>query len=157
MSVIIGVFSRPADTNTYSPGDVIGSSQKTGNEPYQTNFIGLNGGMLLNSISQVRVISDKGKTLPKMELWLFRALHTDDSQKDNTPFSIRGRELRNLICVISLANLYQANKAGGCMICSNSTVKIPIDPSNHFIGILVVRESYTPASEETFIVQVSGS
>jgi hypothetical protein len=84
-NILMCSFSRPNNTIPYSAGDVIGTSEETGNLPYETETLQLSG--LTNRIGQVRLISSESAKLPVMELWLFNAARpTEQIQKDNYPF-----------------------------------------------------------------------
>lgn len=140
----------------YSSGSVIASDNMDANSPgqYRSSVLALTGGEAgeggIDRIGQVRVISNGGnRPLPNMEAWFFNT--PPNPQEDGTPFAVKTRELRNLLCVVPLKNSFIGQAGANCVLQSDPA-EIDISGAFRLYAILVFRGPYTPIAGEEFIL-----
>lgn len=150
--VLSGSITRPADTTTYTAGDVIGTAA--------TQQITLTADQLREAsrglIFKAQVISTASPALlADMELWLLKAAIA--AQADNTAFAITDAEVPYVVAAIPLSNS-RVGLASGNTVYESDTApyafELPAFMKN-LIGVLVVRNAYVPISGEVFTVNVS--
>lgn len=152
---IITSVTRPADTTTYTSGDVVGDGNVlTFNN---ASFGEFDSGIILQGIisSSAYVAS-----APALELWLFDTTVTADS--DNAVFTPTDAELATLVGIIDFpAANWKAGTAtagaGGNHVCVANGEAIPFNTvkgKNHLFGVLVVRSAYVPVSGEIFTIRL---
>jgi hypothetical protein len=160
MAFAEATFARPADTDVYADGDVISTSAGLGANGYMlfslpaaTGF--LEGGIIVDATIINNVV---GSPLPLLRLWLFDKL-PGFNLNDNAPFtpgfvdlvddhSIRldfptpttAANVVNLSVHQQLTELVRGFK--------------PSAQHSLLSGVLVVRNAYTPASEEQFHIRL---
>lgn len=154
--------TRPADTTTYTAGDVV-----TSTVPNEINFVRVVGGTNgTGEIARAVLTSSANQTLKgDFELWLFNTELTS-MPSDNAAFAPTDAELDNLITVIKFATgtALVANAgsgvAGSVVYFGQPAVGsggIPIGTkksSTALYGVLVVRNAYVPISEEKFTINL---
>lgn len=149
--------TRPANTTTYTAGDVIGTASSAtltlNNASYGEFDCGIIQQAILESSAYVA-------TPPDIELWLFDATVTDIA--DNAAFTPTDAELATLVGIVQFetANWKVANAtagAGGNACCVAGNISVPFNTKkgvNHLFGVLVVRNAYVPVSGEIFTVRL---
>ena len=148
--------TRPANTTPYTAGDII-AAVTTNNHLTFSDVVEDSGGT--GSIDGVRVTSSANQsTKPDLELWLF---HTDITEVgDNVAFAPTDAEMLTRVGIIDLSvDNWKAGHSG-----SGATGNACIEVSNlgaifntatkDLIGVLVVRNGYTPVSSEIFTVEL---
>jgi hypothetical protein len=151
--VLSGSITRPANTDAYAAGDVIGTAA--------TQQITLTADQLREKSSGVilkaQVISTASPTaLATLELWLLKAAVA--AQADSAAFAITDAEIQAaVVATIALGNSRVGLASGNTVYESDSALysfQLP-DFRKDLIGILVVRNAYVPISGEVFTVNVS--
>ena len=158
--IVTDSITRPANTTAYAAGDVI--SEVTTNDHYTFTPAAPDAGLVGYIEHAVMSINANQSTLPDIELWLF---HTDIAEvADNSAFAPTDAEVLTLIGVIDFpltgwkVGLSGAG-ASGNIIQEIPAVGIPYrtQPASggSIFGQLVVRNAYTPISDEIFQVRLS--
>lgn len=146
-------FTRPSNTTQYAVGDII-SNSTTAAYAFELTNCALYNGQNLDVIGATITSSVKQGTLPQMNLLIFSS--PPASAVDNAAHSIADNENNATVGVIPVTTWYSSalNAIG-----IKDSVKIPAKcgPSVTSLYALVVAvNAYTPASEEIFVVNVSG-
>lgn len=151
-------FTRPADTTTYSAGDVI--SDSTSAPTVMTFKNVLNGGF--GAIQQATLLDSANQTLLlDSELWLFDAAPV--ATNDNAAITFTDAELARLVGVISFSVAdgkvgLAISGAGGNAINNQGGLGVPIRGKGQIddlFGVLVVRNAYVPVSAEIFTITLA--
>lgn len=154
-------FTRPADTNQYSAGDVVCDSTSA---PTILTFTGATkDGLAGSSIIQSATITSSANqtTLPDLQLWLFDTAPA--AVNDNAAFAPSDSELNKLIAIISFpqAQFVVANSASGAsgnVVCNAQGLWLPFNTTaasnGSIFSQLVVRNAYTPVSGESFQIRL---
>ncbi len=148
-------FTRPADTTTYTAGDIASNSTSlpvvlTFNDVLKDNCGSIQHAMLLDSANQT--------TLLDSELWLFTTAPA--ATNDNSAVAFTDAELAFLVGIIDFAVAdgkvgLATSGAGGNSVNVQASLGIPIKSptvSNTLYGVLVVRNAYIPVSGEIFTI-----
>ena len=148
--------TRPADTTAYAAGDVVNAA--TGAVITFSGCARANG---LGGVIQHAKLVDSANQTTKgdFELWLFDTTFTPDN--DNAAFTPTDAELATVVCVIDLSYatfvgdatagdggnvLHQSDVLNRAFTCETADTAL--------YGALVVRNAYTPVSDETFAIQL---
>jgi hypothetical protein len=153
-------FTRPADTNAYTAGDVISSSTSA---PALIDFPGATLGAGDSGVILQAILIDSANqaTKPDLELWIFDTAPA--AENDNGAFAPSDAEVATLIGVIPFASAsFKAGNfnagAAGNSVCDVTNLGIAFNTTNasqgHIFGILVVRNTYTPVSAEQFTIRL---
>jgi len=149
--------TRPANTTTYTAGDVIAEATSGATGLTFTDAVRQPGGSGL--INKVQIVDSAyvAATL-QAELWLFSATVTAD--QDNAVFTPTDAELATLVAVITVNTAFvgdaTAGVGGNVSLTSgnvNTVMKCAPD-STTLYGVLVARNAYVPISGEIFTVQL---
>jgi len=153
----IQTITRPANTTTYTAGDVIGTASSA-----TMTFNNASFGEFDVGIIQQAIISSSAYVTPPpdLELWLFDATVADIA--DNAAFTPTDAEMATLVGIISFAtaNWKVANAtagAGGNAVCASGNLGIPFNTlkgKHSLFGVLVARNAYVPVSAEVFTVRL---
>lgn len=141
--------TRQADTTQYAAGEVLTDATGT-----RLEFSGLpiktgDGGMIEAAVCIDSVFH--ATVRPDLELWLFDA--DVAAQTDNAAAGFSDAELLTLVGIITfpVASFKQGGANGAC-VQSNLGISFR---ANVLYGVLVLRNTYTPASAEVFKVVLS--
>lgn len=148
-------FTRPADTTTYTAGDVISNSTSAPavlifNNALREGLGAIQNAYLLDSANQT--------TLLDSELWLFTT--PPAATNDNAAITFTDAELANLVGIISFAvaagkvGLPSSGAAGNAVNFQNG-LGIPVRGAgltDVIYGVLVARNAYVPVSAEIFTI-----
>lgn len=145
-------ITRPADTTAYTAGDVVGTNITF---PAAAPEIG-GAGVILGTIV---LDSANQATTPVLELWIFN--DAVSTITDNAPLALSDTDLLKLVTVIPLSTTYISNAASGangngCFISPQVAAPFECLPTTaDLYGFLVVRNTYTPVSQEIFTIQLN--
>jgi hypothetical protein len=143
-------FARPANTTTYTAGDVVCNA---------ATLIFPKGAASFGSVIQHAVLTSSSNPTLKgdFELWLFDT--TIAAVADNAAFAPTDAEMLTLVGIVPFATadfkvgLSGADGAGN-VACQSSNLGIPLNPvsaqNSALFGHLVVRNAYVPISAEAF-------
>ncbi len=150
-------ITRPANTTTYTAGDVVGSDPGA-----VMTFSNASFGEFDSGIIQQAIVTSSAyvATGPALELWLFDTTVTADT--DNAVFTPTDAEMATLVGIISFASADWKSGtatagAGGNMACVADNVSIPFNTkkgTSDLFGVLVARNAYVPVSGEIFTVRL---
>lgn len=149
--ILSGLITRPADTTTYTAGDVVGAAAlsfgPTGPSKGQ-------GGELRTG---ALISSQNATTKPDLELWLFSA-NVASVTADNAAFAPTDAELATLIGVVPfpVASWKVGNTgsaAAGNSACVATGINIPLGVDTVY-AVVVVKNAYVPVSTETFTINL---
>jgi hypothetical protein len=149
--------TRPANTTTYTTGDVIGTAVTATLIIPNASFGEFDAGI----IQQVIVSSSAYVAVaPTLELWLFDTVVADIA--DNAAFAPTDTEMATLIGIVELPTAdwkigAPTAGAGGNAVCVADNVSIPFNTkkgTSKIYGVLVVRNAYEPISGEVFTVRM---
>lgn len=149
-------FARPANTDAYAPGDVIGTNPAAIFDFTDAAISPANGGMVLGA-----TLIDKANQTTKLaspELWLFSL--PPAGVADNAAFAPSDAELLTLVGVLSLATAFVglagAGDNGNVIFIGHDKLYIYRCAAGRtsLYGVLVARNAYTPISAEQFTVQL---
>jgi len=144
---------RPADTTVYAAGDVLAES--TSAATVWTFSDTVRGSGLGGTIQSAELIdSAAAATKPELELWLFDASLT--TQNDNAAWNPSDTEMKACIGMILFpAGGFMTAGANGMIMASNLVLPFQCAAaSSTLYGILVVRNAYTPVSNEEFTIRL---
>lgn len=149
----IATVTRPANTTTYTAGDVVGTAVTATIE-----FNNASSGEFECAILQQAIVSSSAyvATAPDLELWLFDT--TVAAIADNAAFAPTDAELATLVGIVQFetANWKVGTAtagAGGNACCVASNISIPFNTkkgTHSLFGVLVMRNAYVPVSGEIF-------
>lgn len=148
VSQLQATITRPADTTTYSIGDVVGAAAITFTPT--GNGIGVGG-----EIKAAACISSANATTkPDLQLWLFSS-PVPSVTADNAAFAPTDAEMVNFIGRIDfpVASFKAANAgsaAAGNAACVSSGFVLPVP--GFLYGVMVVQNAYVPVSAEVFTI-----
>lgn len=149
-SVIVGTVTRPADTTTYTIGDVVG----TGVLQFQPTGESLGLGGIVKSAACVS--SQNATTKPDLQLWLFAAAPA--SQTDNAAFAPSDSEMLQFIGRIDFATgSWKAANAGSAAAGNSACIATALElavPGTVY-GVLVTQNAYVPVSAEVITVNLN--
>lgn len=156
-AIVRAVITRPANADQYSAGDVATSAA---DKPLV--FSGAaRSDVMTGSIEYARIHSSANQgTKADLEMWLFNAEPPD--RADNLAFEPSDALLDNLVGIIEFPvnnwkSGHPTSGAGGNAVCEAGSLAIPFRlsrPGTPLYGVLVVRNTYTPVSGETFTVSL---
>jgi len=156
--VVNGAVTRPANTTAYAAGDVVTNSTSAPTVITFANCAKANGGSGVVFGAEC-VDSANQSTKPTLELWLFDTTFTPDN--DNAPFTPTDAELATLVGIVQFSTwlVGDATAGAGGNCASMGSLSDPIAfvagaATTNLFGILVVRNAYTPVSEEQFTVRL---
>lgn len=143
---ITDTIARPANTTQYAAGDVLGDTPGT-----RLQFTGVPRCAGRGALIEAAVCIDSvfhATVRPDLELWLFDADVTATADNDAAAFT--DADLLNLVGIVSfpVASFKQGGANGAC-VQSNLGISVKAD---RLYGVLVLRNTYTPASAEVFKV-----
>jgi hypothetical protein len=167
--IVTDLITRPSNTTQYADGDAI--SEVTTNDHFTFDRAGKAGGRMSGSIDSATIVSSNpAATAPTLDLMLFAA--QPDEVADNSAFDPTDAEMQgyatvgdNIANLIGVITFQQADfkKLTNNMYCHyrnlGLTYKV-FDTTNisanwmPIYGQLVARSAYTPASAETFQVNL---
>ncbi len=147
---------RPNDIDQYTAGDVLDAATAAG-----LTFSNVTRGEAMTASIVDAFLHDNANqaTDGDFELWLFdQALAAYDA--DNDPVTPTDAELTNLIGVLQFATAFEANAGagqGGAIIYQAAKTFLPIKfvttaTSRGLVGVIVVRNAYTPIALGLFTV-----
>ena len=155
---VTGTVTRPADTTQYAAGDVISNSTSA---PVVITFPGCarvnaGGGVIIGA----QCVDDTNQTTKAtLELWLFDTTVTPDN--DNAVFTPTDAELLTLVGIIRFSTWFvgDATAAAGGNAVALATLANPLTfkcgaALTALLGVLVVRNAYTPVSAEVFSIRL---
>lgn len=151
-------FTRPANTTTYTAGDVM--SDSTSAPTVMTFRSVLKEGC--GAIQQAYLLDSANQTLLLgAELWLFSTAPV--ATNDNAAITFTDAELAFLVGVIDFAVAdgkigLATSGAGGNAINVQSALGIPVKlpgSNNDLYGVLVARNAYVPVSGEIFTITLA--
>lgn len=149
-TVITTTMTRPADTNIYAAGDQVSNSTTAPTIITFANAARVSGG---TGVIVGATITDSvlGSPLPDLELWLFDTTATPNN--DNAAFAPTDGVANTVVAVIHLSATYAGTVN---VILDSGALSIPFVTvaGTSLFGMLVVRNSYTPASGEVFSVRL---
>lgn len=147
-------YTRPADTTTYTAGDVVCNSTSS---PVVLTFAGMARGNGLGGIIQnARIIFDQAPTLKlDSELYLFDTSPT--IQNDNAAWAPSTSDLGKCIAMIPFAaGSFRTGGANGLIDVQNLSIAFQCAAaSSSLFGILVARNAYVPASAAVLKVRLT--
>lgn len=153
----IASITRPANTTTYTAGDVVGTGTSATIALNNSSFGEFDCGII-----QQAIISSSAyvATPPDLELWLFDTAPADIA--DNAAFTPTDAELATLVGIVQFAtaNWKVANATagvGGNMACVAGNVSVPFNTlkgKHSLFGVLVCRNAYVPISGEIFTLRL---
>jgi hypothetical protein len=153
-------YTRPADTDAYTAGDVIADSTSAATILTFSPVVQAPGtGTVLQHA--VIVTSANVATKPDLELWLFDTTITMDN--DNAAFTPTDAELLTLVGVVAFPTAdfkvgIATSGADGNAVCEATNLGISLNTVNSnettLYGVLVVRNAYVPTSGEVFTVRL---
>lgn len=145
-------YTRPNDTTQYAAGDVLSDSTSA---PTVLTFKGAirDGNSTLKAA--ICVDSVPAGTKPDLELWLFHTTVTPVN--DNDAFTITDAEALTLVAIVPFAVADFKASALNCA-CQKTGLDIPLrgavdskaGRTQDLYGIVVARNTYTPAALEVF-------
>lgn len=158
-TVLSAAFTRPADTNAYTAGDVVCNSTSV---PAVLNLGPAARANAGGGVIQAAAVIDGSNVATKatLELWIFSVAPA--AVNDNAPFAPSDAEIANLVGVIAFpsGSIFVGNSgsgaAGNC-VQQSGTVGLPYKcavADRNLYGVLVVRNAYVPTSAETFVVNL---
>lgn len=145
--VVSANFTRPADTNAYTAGDVVSNSTSA---PVVITFSGLgsHGGYIV----EANLIDEASQsTLGQFELWLFSS--APSAENDNAAFAPSNAEVETISTIIPFSTPYAGKTSSGNTVYMYKNMNHRYQAATLY-GILVVRNGYTPISGEKFTVQL---
>lgn len=154
---IITTVTRPANTTTYTAGDVIGTASSATLPLNNSSFGEFDCGII-----QQAIISSSAyvATPPDLELWLFDTTVTDIA--DNAAWTPTDAEMATLVGIVQFATANwkvgtATAGAGGNMCCVADNISVPFNTlkgKHSLFGVLVVRNAYVPVSGEVFTLRL---
>jgi hypothetical protein len=148
-------FTRPADTNAYTIGDVICNSTSA---PVIMEIPRAVPGDGASSMLLTATLMSSANQATKLDgrLWLFDTTVVMDN--DNAAFTPTDAEMRTVLAVIEFPTAAwvagdATSGAGGNALCNAQQLWIPIravGTGNSIFAILEARNAYTPVSAERF-------
>lgn len=143
-------FTRPGDTTTYAPGDVVGTSPGA-----EIVFDGVavagRGGIITDAVMSM---STAASLKLEAELWLFHTAPTDVA--DNSAFNPSDAEADDVIAVIPFSSSYGA-VGGSNYVYHVKNLNIGFHPAGSgtdIYGVLVARNAYIPGNAEVFNIRL---
>lgn len=151
VSQISATITRPADTTTYTIGDVVGASS------FQLGALGAGLGLGGEAKSAACITSANVTTKPDLQLWLFSAAVASVTA-DNAAFAPTDAEMTTFLGRIDfpVASFKVANAgsaAAGNAACIATGFVIPLP--TYVFGVLVVQNAYVPVSAEVFTINLN--
>src|SRR5215467_681669 len=151
----VASITRPANTTTYTPGDVITDDSNSRLVFSLLNRYGTDAMDGYEIKSAVCVSNANQVTDPDLELWLFVS-DPRDLAADNAAFAPTDAELESLAGIVKfpVASFVVGNAGSGIsgnVACIATNIGIAADAPTLF-GVLVVRNAYVPVSAEKFQV-----
>jgi hypothetical protein len=151
-------FTRPADTNAYTAGDVVADSTSAAALlTFEAVTPGDGYGTVLDGLvftSSANVAAAK----PDLELWLFNVAPASYGN-DNEAFAPTDAEVQDCIGIVAIpvasfkVGLSGADAAGNA-VCDVRGIGLNIAglTGNKMYGVLVARNAYVPISGEVFTI-----
>ena len=143
-------FSRPADTTQYATGDAVSNS--TSAPTILTLAAVVRSNEASGRITRARLIkSDAGVTSASFRLWFFSEAVTPTN--DNSALSMLEADLSKVIGYVDLTLIAMTDYAQLWTSCD-----MPFDcpaGADDIFCLVEARDAYTPASAETFTVEVT--
>lgn len=142
-------FSRPANTTAYAAGDLVANDATAGNVTPLKFQVGDKGGLLAG----VRLEkSDTGVTNADFSVHLF-AVEPTVANGDNGAFSV---DVADKLADIDLDTMVAGTDDAYALLNAGATA-LPISlalPGTVVYGLIEADGAYTPASSETFLVEL---
>ena len=142
-------FDRPANTTSYTAGDVISSTTGGDERAIQFKNVGKSG-----RIDHAIVVMEETDTV-SLELWVFDSEPTNAD--DNAAIALDADDAEKLIAVYTFGD--GAKKDGGAIEVYMATLDVEgtnihryATVSGSLWGLLVTRSVYTPLSASQFVV-----
>lgn len=140
--------TRPANTTTYTAGDVVGDPAAGAGEALE--FFSDQSGIVRNALL---VDSAAETTKPDIDLLLFDAKPTIAA--DNAAFAVTDAQMERLVGVVSFAGSSFKTGASGNGAIQVTGLDIAYSANKKLYGVLVARNAYIPISAEKFTVRLS--
>jgi hypothetical protein len=156
---ITASFTRPADTNAYTAGDVVNNSTSA---PLVITFPsavkGNNEGVTIMGVTLIDEANQATK--PDLQLWLFDTAPV--AVNDNAAFAPSAAEMEALVGIVALpvGSFVVGNSAAGASgncACDAQALFLAVNgklTDQALYGVLVVRNAYTPVSAEKFVIRL---
>jgi len=148
----ITVLDRPKTQKLHSPDNVIGFTLPQYVNPVRTSqVIPISFSRPVDTIGRVIITTSSNDLTPvNLELWIFR--QEPPAQEDNTPFVPTEKELASVIKVVT----FDFFKGSPSRVFQSREESMPAPLASVLWAVLVARNSFTPVSDERFIVSVLG-
>lgn len=141
---------RPANTTAYAAGDVVGTAlTHVLNLANMARTAG-KGGMIMSALL---IDSAAQATKPSLELWIFDTAPV--AQADNVAFAPTDAEMKRLVAIIPLTSFYVGGANGAMPGAAQSQPFKCLSSTKDLYGCLVVRNAYTPVSDEEFTLRLT--
>lgn len=152
--VITTSYTRPADTTTYTAGDVVANSTSAATILSFADIASFEGGGgVIHSAALID--SSAESTKPEFDLYLFDT--TVVMENDNAAWAPSDAEMETCLGVITF-DLDDFKVGSGNGIICNKNIGLPfscVSGSTTLYGILVARNAYVPTSAEKFTIRLS--
>jgi len=144
-TIITTTLTRPNDTNTYAPNDVLAQTSST---PITFSGVGNSNAQRISIVGAMVTTSVKQTLLPQIALWVFKAIPSPIA--DNATLSISDAENDNVVTVIPFDEWrYGTLNARSDL----NTINIPIQlatADTSLYAIPVIMNAYIPTAQEVF-------
>ena len=147
-------FNRPADTVQYSVGDALSSSTSAGTQTTFSTVGAANQSIIIEKISIVS--SNKGATLPQIQVWISGASMASATVNDNAALVMDLTSFTKDVNLVTLLEL-STTSATTRMAVTNLRLPTSLDASGNLYAIFSFLNNYTPANSEAFKIFISGT
>lgn len=151
MKTVSASLTRPADTTQYAVADALTDSTSA---PTALNFekVGQSNGQKVSIVGAMITSTAKQTTLPQLDLWLFKTAPT--ATNDNSAFALTDAHNDECVGIVEFDSWkYSANNSRSDVNTINLPVELDQDDLDLY-GLLVLKNTYTPVSGETFKVSL---
>lgn len=147
-------FARPANTTQYTAADAVSDSSTPTALEFQLPSPGKSAVVRSASLHK----DDQDLTGAAFDLLLFSESPAAAGFDDNNALAITDAEFANFLGFVEFAQADGRSVVTGD-VWTKTNLDMPVigDSEGKIYGILVARDTYTPASEETFTVVLGGT
>ncbi len=146
-------FTRPANTTQYTAGDIVAKA----GEAAAMQFGNIPQGGYITAVALIDSVN--AATLLQPELWILdRAPQMSGFEVDNIGWAPIDADMARVVDVIALTNSFVGGAtagSGASTIFKANNLNIPYYVETGILfGVLVARNTYTPASAEVFTLRI---
>lgn len=146
-------FTRPANTTAYASGDLVANNASAGSvAPMQFAVARVSGGSGMIRRARIRK-SGTGVTSASFRLHLYRASPTPSNGDNDAWLTSEAANYMGAIDV-TVDRVFTDGAAGNGVSVSGSEINFDLSSGQVIYGLLEARGAYTPASGETFTVEL---